>query len=182
MGLFGPEKMILTLERGDYKPGDIIKGTITLKLKKPTMARKLEVAFIGEKLETHSHIDIDAHGSSHPRTTSEYVTLYDFKIQLGGEKEYLEGTYSFEIKIPEDLAKFMPTPTDPGHDYKNYLENVGINPDGKAGKALAFMKTHPNMSSLVKTPKPPLKWYVNAQLDIPLRLDVKDSQQIIISQ
>lgn len=49
MGLFGKEKITLTLEKYDYSPGDKIKGTVNLNLKKPTEARKLYVALIGKK-------------------------------------------------------------------------------------------------------------------------------------
>jgi hypothetical protein len=33
MGLFGKEKITLTLEKYDFKPGESIKGTVNLNLK-----------------------------------------------------------------------------------------------------------------------------------------------------
>jgi len=48
--LFGGEKITLMLEKYNYTTSETIKGTVTLKLKKPTKARKFEVAFIGNKI------------------------------------------------------------------------------------------------------------------------------------
>jgi len=182
MGIFGPEKMTLTLEKNDYKPGEIIRGSVTLKLKKPTMAKKLEVTFIGERREARTERVHDSRGHSHTRTTHVYVPIHDFKIQLDGEKEYFEGVFSFEIKIPEELVKFIPMPTEPGHDYKEYLKNTGVNPDGKAGKTLVYLETHKTLPAILGKTPPPVRWHVNAHLDIPLRFDVKESQQIILFQ
>jgi len=33
MGLFGPDKITVTLDKLQYKPGDVIKGTVGLNLR-----------------------------------------------------------------------------------------------------------------------------------------------------
>ena len=177
MGLFGPEKITLTLEKYNYKPGDVIKGTVSLKLKKPTKARKLEVAFIGIKIEKETDTEYSSEMGP-PRTTTEIVRreIYNSRLQLDGEKEYLEAIYPFEIKIPEDLVKFISASTEPGHNYKNYLKNAGINPDGKVGKALVFLKNHEAPFA-----HPLIEWHVETKLDIPIRTDIKKSQRIILT-
>lgn len=41
----------MTLEKYNFKQGEATKGTITLNLKKPTHARKLQVSLIGTRKE-----------------------------------------------------------------------------------------------------------------------------------
>lgn len=154
MGLFGKEKITLMLEKYDYAPGDTIKGTVTLKLKKPTNARKLEVAFIGEKIEGQTGMGIGPTVGGRRRT--QRVKLHDFRMPLDGEKEYQEGEYPFEIKIPENI-----------HQVDQKLE-------GKVGTAVTALKAISGVHSRVD-------WYVKAQLDVPMGLDVKKTQKIVLS-
>ena len=158
MGLFGKEKITLMLEKYDYKPGDTIKGKVTINLKKPTNARKLEVSFIGRKM-THQS-GISAVGVATGRSSgskTQYQTVYSFSMPLDGEKEYHTGDYPFEMKIPENL--FQGTPD---------LE-------GKLGSAVKVAQVLGGVSSRID-------WYVKAQLDIPMGLDVKKSQKIVLSE
>ena len=95
MGLFGPEKMILTLENFNFYPGEKIKGTVSINLKKPMNARKLQVGLYGVRRERHRGHD--------GKTETREVTVYDFVIPLGPEGEYQKGDYDFEIPIPDDI-------------------------------------------------------------------------------
>jgi hypothetical protein len=94
MGLFGKEKITLTLEKYDYKPGDKIKGTVKLNLKKPTKARKLEVSFIGSKTEKQTGMRIGPTTSNTQQTKT--MKVYDFTLPLDGEKDYHEEEYPFD--------------------------------------------------------------------------------------
>jgi hypothetical protein len=154
MALFGKEKITLMLEKYNYSPGDTIKGTVTLKLKKPTKARKLEVAFIGERVERQTGMGVGPTSSS--RRSSSRTYIYNFEMPLDGEKEYLEGEYPFEIKIPPDVRQA-----------EQKLE-------GKVGTAVTALKTVSGIYSRID-------WYVKAQLDVPMGLDVKKTQKITLS-
>jgi hypothetical protein len=158
MGLFGPEKILLHLEKFDYKAGETIKGTVKLQLKKPLNARKLEVGLVGRKIEQQSGIRIGISPGS-PKTgyqkSTQYSTVYDFQLPLCGEQEYLEGEFPFEIKIPDGL-----------------LDNMSS--QGNVATAINVLKTISGVSSRVE-------WMVVARLDVPLKLDVSASQKIILS-
>ena len=154
MGLFGKEKITVTLEKYDYKPGDKIKGTVKLNLKKPTKARKLEVSFIGSKTEKQTGMGIGPTTSKTQQTKT--MKVYDFTLPLGGEKDYHEEEYPFEIKIPDDI-----------HQIDQKL-------DGKIGTAMTALKTLSGVYSRTD-------WYVKAELDVPMNLDVKKSQKIVLS-
>lgn len=159
MGLFGPEKIMLSLEKYDYKPGETIKGTVKLQLKKPLNARKLEVGFIGRKIEQQSGIRVGISPGSHKtgyQKTTQYSTVYDFQMPLSGEQEYLEGTYPFEIKIPENILQ------------------DNISSQGNVAAAVNMLKTLSGVSSRVE-------WMVVARLDLPMKLDVSASQKIVLS-
>jgi hypothetical protein len=153
MGLLGPDQMTLKLEKYDYKPGDTIKGVVGLILKKPTKARKLEVALLGKVKTTHRDADGDTH-------TSDKI-VYDFTLPLDGEKEYQNREYPFEIKIPPDIL------SSPNQQLQQNLE-------GKLGSIGSIL-------GQMVTGQRPIHWLVHAHLDIPMKLDVGKSQDIVIS-
>jgi hypothetical protein len=153
MGLFGPDQMTLKLERYDFKPGDSIKGAVCLILKKPTKARKLEVALLGKVKTTHRDSDGDIRTSDN--------TVYEFTLPLDGEKEYQNAEYPFEIKIPPDIL------SSPDQQIQRNLDEKL----GTVGSILGQMITGQR----------PIHWLVHAHLDIPMKLDVGKSQDVVIS-
>jgi len=159
MGFFGKDKMALSLEKYNYKPGEIIKGTIKIDLKKPIQARKLEVSFIGRRVDKQSSASLAgmASGSRGHHNRTSYTNIFEFDMPVAGEKEYLNQSYPFEIKIPDDILQNNPTI------------------EGKLGQASTALKMIAGVSSRID-------WIVSAQLDIPKKIDVKQSQKIIISQ
>jgi len=154
MGLFGGEKITLTLEKYNFKPGDTIKGNVTINLKKPVKARKMIVSFIGQRREKYR----DSNGT-HYRTTN----VFDFTMPLGPEKDYQNEKIDFEIKIPSDILQQTRAQGTPELD-------------GALGKAVAIG------AALSGTRYYPIEWLVYAKLDVPLKLDVKKSQKIILSE
>jgi hypothetical protein len=151
MGLFGPEKIVLTLEKYDYKPGETIKGTVKLQLNKPMNAQKLNVGFIGRKIQQQS-----SYRSGNYQKSTEKSTIYDFHIPLGGEQEYKEGVFPFEIKIPENILQ----------------EDSSLH--GNMAAAVNVLKVISGVSSRIE-------WMVVARLDLPLKLDISASQKIVLS-
>jgi hypothetical protein len=156
MGLFGPEKMILMLEKYDFKPGDVIKGTVKIQLKKPMNARRLEVGLLGRRIQQQSSVHMGSGGVHHSKQTN-YMTVYDFKIPLDSEKEYQQGTYPFEIKIPPNILQSEPE-----------LQ-------GTAATAINVIK------ALTGGVSSRIEWSVVGRLDLPMKIDVSVSQKIIIS-
>ena len=154
MGLFGGEKITLALEKYNFVPGDMIKGTVTLKLKKPTKARKFEIELAGVKKERQTGMGVGPTSSRNRQTN--YTYIYRFKLPLGGEGEYQQGEYPFEIKIPDDIKQ------------------TAAQPDGKVGSAVTALKAISGIHSRIE-------WFVKAQLDVPAKLDVKKKQSIVIS-
>lgn len=155
MGLFGKEKITLIMDKYDYAPGEKIKGTISLSLKKPTNARKIEVSLIGKRKTRHR---------TSKGTRTSYETVYDFDMPLDGEKEYQNEQYSFEIPIPSDLLYA-----------KTARENAQDQLEDKLGAAGAFIGAMAMGQSRID-------WSVRAQLDVPMKLDVKKSQDIVITE
>ena len=159
MGIFGREQIMLILDKYDFKAGDKITGKVQLNLKKSTKARKLEVGLIGKRIDKQSSMAIGPMimgGGKDYSSQSQHSTIYDFKIPLDGEKEYHTGEYTFEIKIPENINQNNPT-----------LE-------GDIGKAAGALKLLSGLSSKID-------WLVIAELDVPMKLDIKKTQKIVIS-
>src|SRR5512136_2070414 len=156
MGLFGPDKITVTLDKYQYKPGDIIKGSVGLNLRKPIRARKLVVSLLGKVKTTHR----DSNGHMH----TEDVVVYDFTIPLDGENDYLSEMYKFEIKIQSDLLQM--------HSSSQQIQQMLQAKLGTVGAILG---------QIVTGGQSPVRWMVHTQLDIPMKLDVHKSQDIVIS-
>ena len=154
MGLFGPDKITLTLEKFDFKPGESIKGHVTLNLKKPVQARKLQVSLIGKRKSTSYH---------NGRRSTNYTTVFDFDLPIGGEKEYQNEQVPFEIKIPSTILN--------SENYKEKMTDALEDKLGSVGSIIGAMAVGASH----------INWEVKAQLDVPMKLDVKKSQDIIIS-
>jgi hypothetical protein len=92
MGLFGGEKITLMLEKYNFTPGEMAKGTIKLSLKKPTYARKLQVSLIGVRRVRRGN-------------SWQWQTVYDFDMPVSGEKEYQQEELSFQLQIPPDILQ-----------------------------------------------------------------------------
>ena len=160
MGLFGPDKMTLILEKYDYTPGDTIKGTIKLNLKKPVEGRKLTVGFYGKQIQHQSSasvagLAVSASGGK-SRSKSSAKIIYSFDMPVDGPKEYHKDEYPFEIKIPTDVGQNKPEM------------------EGKMGTAIKAAQMLGGVSTR-------LVWYVKAELDVPMKMDIKDTQKIVLN-
>ena len=96
-GFFSKGKIDIKLEKYQFVPGDTIKGSLVLKLKKPVEASGVEIQLLGTKTV------IRGYGQNRRRNKE---TIFDFSQPLDGAKLYSSGEapeYSFEITIPEDI-------------------------------------------------------------------------------
>ena len=151
MGLFGPDKITITLEKYDYKPGEKIKGIVKLNLKKSIKARKLEVGLFGERKERHRGSD--------GKIQTKNVIIYDFKIPIGTEGDYLTGEYPFEITIQSNILSL----------------DARKNLSGNLGAVVDVLSTMSGQRLY------PVEWFVKSQLDVPMMFDIKKEQKIVIT-
>lgn len=146
-GLFDKE-IELALEKTYFKPGELIRGHISLTPKRPVKARQLRVFFFGERTVRVMERNNKGRMQSHNRTD----TVYRFEQKIDEEKEYSNAEYDFEIKVPETLFQALP--------------------EGALGTAVKVFQMFQGSS--------PVKWYVEAQLDIPMGFDIKKKVQITV--
>ncbi len=150
----GEGRMDVTLDKVNYSPGDKIKGTVKLQLNSPKKARELGVRFWGERsVRTKSQTFDSASHKSVERPTSRKDIVYEFKLTLGGEKEYTSGEYQFEITVPK-----MPEPPK--------LEGLAADIVGIA-------------EGLGAAPSQ-VRWYVSATLNLPISLDINKTVQLSV--
>ena len=126
MGLFGTPKITMTLEKYNFNPGDIAKGTINISLKKPTYARKLEVRLMGVRRVRRGN-------------SWSWETVYDFEIPIRGEGDYQQETVPFELQIPPDIL----TARTSQQAIQNSLEDKL----GSAGKFLSALSVGTGVTS-----------------------------------
>lgn len=112
MGLFGKKDEIdIVLDKQTFSSGDAITGKVILHLKKPRKAKALNVylfaidktngMYMGNPMIGNPMMNRGFGGPGVGYNQSE-AKIYNFKLNLDGEKEY--GTeqkeYQFELKIP----------------------------------------------------------------------------------
>jgi hypothetical protein len=90
MGLFGPPKITLMLEKYNFAPGETAKGTVSINLKKPEYARKLKISLVGVRKVRRGN-------------KWQWQKIYDFDMPISGEKDYQKEQIPFELKIPPDI-------------------------------------------------------------------------------
>jgi len=154
MGLFRKNKLDLKIERYNYKPGEIVKGSFYIDLKKTYEVRKIQVSLIGRRKERYT----DAEGE----TQYHFVNVYEFPLPIAPEGKYQYQQFHFEIKIPDTILEQCDQPID-------------YNPDTTLGKIAEFSRAMSTNRTY------PVEWLIEAQLDIPMRIDMTKSHKIIIS-
>lgn len=169
---FGKGTIEVQLNKFNFSPGEVIEGTVTLKLKKPVKAKELSIRIVGEQTTTQSEginlgggvsIGMGTSRRTHStgsRTTT--TTIFDFKQTLDGEKEYTSGgqplVYPFQIKIPANV----------------------LNQQSQAPKE-GVLGTVIKAAQMMSGTSSKISWYLIANLDIPKSFDVSKRVQINIA-
>ena len=143
------------MDKYNFAPGDMIKGTVTLNLKKPTNARELRIGLIGKQKTRQM--------TNRGYQTS-YQQVYDFWIPLSGEQEYQAESFPFEFKVPSDILSM-----------KTQREAVTDKLEDKLGAVGSLIGT-------VTMGQTQTYWNLRVQLDVPRGIDVKRDQDIVISK
>jgi len=102
-GLFKKGDMDINISKVNYAPGEVIQGTVVMKLKKPTKAKELSISLIAER-ESVTMRD----GKRRKTVTS----IFNSKQRLDTEKEYASGelSYPFQLEVPASLAQQQSMP------------------------------------------------------------------------
>jgi hypothetical protein len=148
------EKITISLDKTNYKPGEEIRGKLNLVTNRPIKAKSLKISFIVEKL-------IITPSSDGPKERK-YKIHHDEKM-LDGEKEYTYESYSFSFHIPQDIMMKIQK-----WKYSSYykqgqkiIEDLGLQ------RFARFQDYN--------------KFYIKAEFDMPLRLNIKNKKEIAIS-
>ncbi len=152
-------KISISIPKTAYNPGETISGDVTLTLNGPVKAREFSISLIGD--QRYNRRGTVEFGK---KTGRNYDRVYDFRLQLDGEKEYAQGgQYHFEIKIPAEILKKPQMP-----------EAM----DEQTQQRVQMMQA---MASIAGSYMPrPTQWYLLAQMDIPMGVDIKKTIDITI--
>lgn len=159
MSLFHKDQMTLQLEKYNYTPGEVIKGYVKLALKKPLQGRKLTVAFRCTRIDTVMVSSMNSKGMPSSHMEKVRTVVYNFEVPLDSENTYFCEMYPFEITIPPDI-----------------LTGIHSQSPGQSVNVFGFQ---------IPLGRQPLstviEWTLNGQLDVPMKIDVKAEQQIVLS-
>ena len=98
MNILEPEGILdIDLIQNSFMPGEMVKGTVKLVLKKPVNARRFMVSLIGEEW-----VDVSCGSGKTRQAKKEETNIHSEVIQLSGEGliDFVEK--NFEFKIPEN--------------------------------------------------------------------------------
>jgi len=97
----GEGKVIITLPKSIYAPGETIRGKARLELNAPKQARALRLELYREEQRQASHMG--AGGVTHHSSSTQKIV--EFSKPLAGEKLYTSGEeYEFELVAPVGTA------------------------------------------------------------------------------
>jgi hypothetical protein len=164
LSFFKRDQMLITLEKYAYAPGEIVKGSVGLKLKRPVRAKKLTVALLGLRIVRESGMAVGPMRAGNQGPQTQVYTIYNFEIPLDGEAAYFHELYPFEIKIPSDILQ-------------SAQQNLHSTLTG-LGKTLAEIAQMMQQLTLTDSR---VEWSVEAKLHIPLKVDIVNSQKIVLS-
>lgn len=150
--MFSKGNIDIAVPKTNFSTGEVISGIATLNMKKRAKASDFTISLICEQKIK------ERRGTSRSSRTDR---IYEFEQQLDGEKEYEgSGTYTFEIKVPEDVL-----------DQQSLMPQL----EGTLGTALSIAQSLTGMGVTKRT-----SWYLLARLDIPWGADIKEKVQITI--
>lgn len=161
---FKKNQILLTLDKYAYAPGETIKGSVGLKLKRPLQARNLTVALIGLRIVHQSGMSVGPVRVGNQGPQTQVYTIYHFEIPLDGENTYFNELYPFEIKIPSDILQSAQ------QNFHSTLTGLG-----KTLEEIAHVMEQLSLSNSR------VEWSVEAKLNVPLKVDVVNSQKIVLS-
>lgn len=146
---FGKKQIEIILEKLNFSHGDAIRGKVILTLKNPTHAKALKVGIVGERTTTTTSTI-----NGRLTTNTKNMTVFKFDMPLDGEKDYFQGEYRFELKVPGNISQ-------------------PSTPQGVAGDVIKAIQ-------ILSARESDVRWYVTAKLDIPMRFDIDTKMQINI--
>jgi len=164
LSFFKKDQILITLEKYAYVPGEIIKGSVGLKLKRPVQAKKMTVALIGLRIIREGGIAVGPLRMGNQGPQTQVYTIYNFEIPLDGESTFFHELYPFEIKIPSDILQ-------------STQQNLHSTLTG-LGKTFTEIAQMMEQLSLKDSH---VEWSVEVKLHIPLKIDIVNSQKIILS-
>jgi hypothetical protein len=156
----GQGKIDIVIPKYNYATGDTITGTVKLDLKGQVHARELRLVFKGEQKTTSysgSGVSMGSVrvGVGKQGKSTHVVVIHQFKLPLGGEKDYTSGEYPFEIAIPSSIQ-------------------LAQRPDGVMGQVLGAAQFLAGATTSIN-------WTLKASLDIPRAFDVSKTVQINVT-
>ncbi len=164
LSFFKKDQIDVKLEKYAYTPGETIKGHVGLKLKRPVNAKKLMVALIGLRIVHQGNIAIGPIRVGNQGQQTQVYTIYHFEIPLDEEAVYYHEFYPFEIQIPPDILQSAQ------QNFNSTLTGLG-----KTFSEIAQVMNQLSMSGSR------VEWSVEATLQIPLKIDIANSQKIVLS-
>jgi hypothetical protein len=165
LSYFKKDQIVVTLEKYSYTPGETIKGSVGLKLKRPLHAKKLIVGLIGLRIVHQSNISVGPVRVGNQGSQTQVYTIYNFEIPLDEEAVYFHELYPFEIKIPSDILQSAQ------QNFNSTLTGLG--------KTLAEIAHVMDQLSMTGSR---VEWSVEARLQIPLKIDIVNAQKIVLSE
>lgn len=164
------EKIEIEIKKTNYKPGEIIEGTVFLNFKKQKHAKSLKVLFVGEKIVEQR--------SRNGYYEKNFIFCKN-EVVLDVDGDYFNESYPFRLKIPEDALQKAKD-----FDWREY--GFALNKQFKLGdKVSSFSKKADEVLEYAQARgfvsfNEHTRWYVEVVLEVPKGFDVKSSKDLTV--
>ncbi len=149
----GVGEMAITMKQFQFRPGDVIQGVVSISLAEPIKARGLFASLVARQRAVRL-----------PRKSGEPVsshrdTLFNFRKPLAQEGMFTDGHYPFEIEIPPNILQREIQP--PNGAFGDVVRAISF---------LSFMTRFP------------VEWRVEGILDLPWKINLRESVHVTICE
>ncbi|MCA9717006.1 MAG: hypothetical protein H6713_23335 [Myxococcales bacterium] len=139
----GVGSMSIQLARGDYSPGDLVRGRLRLELTEPVAAKRLVVGIRA----TQRYYELERDSRGNQRRVERSREVYKYERELDGARTYTSASFGFELGVPGRREQRMP--------------------DGVLGDVATIL------GALKSSQRAPLQWGVHGFLDIPWKVNLR---------
>ncbi len=161
------ERMNLTIDKKDYKPGEVITGKLDLNFFNPIKSKELKILFVGKReMEYRSRNGVRNYD----------VPIFLKEIMALKKNSFYNRSYKFSFAIPDDILKKAENNDEHGYGYS-------LNKRFKLSKRMAELQKRTMdfafSSGMVETKKD-IKWFIYVTIALPFKPDIEINKEIKI--
>ncbi|MFH8119590.1 MAG: hypothetical protein QXS37_02190 [Candidatus Aenigmatarchaeota archaeon] len=168
----------ITTDKEEYLPGEDVKVNIDFTLEESLETRGLILSLVCE-----AWFECRCVSGRRQKHCSTREILYKEEVMLipPGKIENMKRSFSHIFNIPKDAFPSQIIPTfGTSYDLIGWKEYKEMLAEFKELKSSGYKEFSEIMETMTLQYSAGIKWYVNAKLDVPMRMDIADEMYIFV--